>query len=194
MAYTTGIPLSTNIPAQSRVQIHDNFDALDTFLTINHVSLNAANQGKHKLVTLPEQAADPINADNEMSIYTKVVDTKSQMFLRNEGAAGDIVNFTSATKTNNGTTTLPSGLILKWGNSTTVLPNGIVTIAFVPVFPTALLTINANFAKVGGGHTAADDFMVRIYNYTKDEFSVVGFRITDNARGAIPFSWFAIGY
>ena len=193
MAYNNAIPQASDRIKDSQSQILDNFAAIKTLVDINHVTFDAVNQGKHKYVSMPEQSSDPTTAANEVAIYTKAVSGVSQLFLRNEGD-GSVVDWTSATKTSNGTTTLPSGLILKWGQSVTAPVTGITTITFGTAFPTAILSCMANFTMSAGSSTTANDGYVRIYAYDTSKLDIVGFTLNNFNRGALSFSWFAIGY
>lgn len=71
MAYTINIPQSTDDPAtQSQVQFLNNFNQLNTQISVNHTALTAgADNGKHTFISLLQSAA-PITAAGEGSLYT----------------------------------------------------------------------------------------------------------------------------
>ena len=196
MAYNQNIPQATDTISSSQAEILANFQALKTLIDINHGTFGAADEGKHKYVTMPEQSSAPTTAADEMALYTKAVSGVTQMFLRNEGS-GTEVDFTSATKSNsNGTLTLPCGIILKWGRATTNA-SGLSTVNFTTAFPTAVLTAYASTAVVGGSNTNSSsyDVDVRIYNYTTSLLSAVTYsNNTARTRLAYTYTWFAIGY
>jgi len=122
MAYTTNIPKSGDIPAQSRSLIETNFNTIDTVLAINHVGYNATGQGKHTKIQMPEESADPTTLVDEGAIYTKQgsVTAEAELCYRREdsgGAGGQVIEMTAyqAVSATNGWTILPSGLLVKWG-------------------------------------------------------------------------------
>lgn len=73
-------------PSQSQPKITANFQELNTFLSVNHVALNDADQGKHKWAMFPEQVAAPVTGANEAALYTKAVSAVTQLFYADEGA------------------------------------------------------------------------------------------------------------
>lgn len=196
MAYNQNIPQATDKVNASQSQILDNFQALKTLIDVNHGTFGAADQGKHKFVTMPEQGAAPVTAADEMALYTKAVSGVTQMFLRNE-SNGTEVDFTSSVKSNsNGSLTLPCRIILKWGRATTAA-NGLSTVTFATAFPTAILTAYATVAVVGGSNANAEanDRYARIYNYTTTQLQAVTYiQKVARDRAAQTFTWFAIGH
>lgn len=196
MAFNPNIPQPDDFQDESQTQLLANFQALKTLIDVNHETFGSANEGKHKYVTLPEQSSAPATSTNEMALYTKAVSGVTQMFLKNENS-GSEVNFTSATKTTtDGTLTLPSGVILKWGQASTAA-SGKTSHTFGVAFPTAILTAYATISVIGGteANAEANDRIVRIYDYTKTKISAVTY--VDNVsrtRVSQSFTWFAIGY
>ncbi len=196
MAYNSNIPQPGDALDQSQADLLANFQALKALIDINHETFGDPNEGKHKWISLPEQSAGPATAVNEMAVYVKAVSGVSQLFLRNENS-GSEVDFTSATTSNsNGTLTLPSGIILKWGRATTAA-GGSSTITFTDAFPTAILTAYATTAVVGGANTNAEanDRFVRVYNYTTTQLQAVAYiqKVTRD-RAAQAYTWFAVGH
>jgi hypothetical protein len=119
MAYTSNIPQATDRPNNSQSQILANFTAINTVNSVNHVVFNDADQGKHKFVTMPEQAADPTTAVNEVAIFSQesALTSVAELAIRKENN-GDVVEFTSAGKADPGWAILPSGILIKWGSGT----------------------------------------------------------------------------
>ena len=175
---------------QTLIPIQSNFGTINAAFLVNHIEYGIAGQGKHKFVTMPEQALDPATAVNEMAIYTKDVAAVTQLFLRNENN-GSVINFTSKDTTlANGGTTLPSGIILKWGNGVTPA-GGTITVNFTAAFPTGILAAYAVPSNPAG---AINNFvMARVYTYTVANMQVETFT-TAAAHFAVTFSWLAIGY
>lgn len=81
MAYNADIPQASDDPSQSQGQILANFQALNTFLSVNHVDINDPTQGQHKFLQMPEQASAPSTAGNTGAVYTKEVSGATQLFL-----------------------------------------------------------------------------------------------------------------
>jgi len=122
MPYSNAIPQPGDLLSQSRADLLENFAQIQTWIAINHGIFAAADEGKHKHVSFPEQGADPATAVNEMALYTKVSGGISALFLRNENN-GDVRDLTSkaiagAAGTFSGTTLLPSGIRLCYGQGT----------------------------------------------------------------------------
>jgi len=118
MAYNNAIPAAGDLLSQSQADIQDNFAALKTLIDVNHGTFAAADEGKHKHITLPEQGADPTTLANEKAMYAKqsALSGVSELFIRNE-SDGTVTEFTSSTQAASGYTRLPSGILLKWGTS-----------------------------------------------------------------------------
>lgn len=149
MAYTNNIPTATATPSSEQQLITDNFAELDTCLSVNHVALNDANQGKHKHVTFPEQSSNPSTAADETAIFSKLsaLSAETELFIRKEGD-GTVYEFTSSGAAQVGWTRLPSGILIKWagglitaasGLTTYTWPTGATIPAFTNVF-TALVS------------------------------------------------------
>lgn len=76
--------------------VRQNFLTIDAAFSVNHVSYNSgANAGKHNLVTLPVQVADPVTIAGEMALYTLAVLGVPNLFLRQENN-GVITNLSTA--------------------------------------------------------------------------------------------------
>ena len=116
MAYLPDIPQAQDDPSQSQGQLLANFQELNTFLSVNHLDLNAAGQGKHKFMQMPEQSSAPTTAADEGALYTKVVSGLTQLFFRTEsdGAENQITGAFTASST--GSVTIAGGITLKWGS------------------------------------------------------------------------------
>jgi len=59
LAYNSAIPQATDKIKDSQSQILDNFAGIKTLVDVNHVTFDDPDQGKHKFLTLPVQAASP---------------------------------------------------------------------------------------------------------------------------------------
>jgi hypothetical protein len=184
------VPLSGQTLQNTRASINDNFNNTDTAFTENHVPINTGpNSGKHNLVTMPAQAADPGTLDNEMALYTKLVGGEPQLFLQ-PFSSGTPLNLTSAAFALPGYTVFPSGMMLIFGNATIPANTAVTNIPLAPYsFPNAILTAWGSPSALTGGNpqdnifaVAATDFdMITIYRQAP--FGI-----------ALMINWFAIGY
>ena len=174
MAYSNAIPQANDIKSQSQGDLLANFVAIQTFVEVNHETFAAANEGKHKFVTFPEQGADPTTAANEVAVYSKTSalgDAGTALFLRKEGD-GTVIEFTSSTQNANGWTRLPSGILLKWGtgtvNANTTAVATFPVAATVPAF-TAVYNVSVTRQGQSGDagalyYQAFDTTTITVYN------------------------------
>jgi len=85
MVYRKSIPVATEKPSVSQPKIKENFTQLNDQFEVDHTALEeSTNLGKHKKVTLYEQAADPSTAENEIALYSKESSDGTQMYYREE--------------------------------------------------------------------------------------------------------------
>lgn len=114
--YTSNIPQANDRMSDSQLPILNNFIEINTFNSVNHVALNAAGQGKHKFVSMPEQGAAPGVAANEVALF-------SQDSAYNVGTTVLAYQNEAATVYELGAggsnwAVLPCGLLMKWGSHT----------------------------------------------------------------------------
>lgn len=182
MSYSPLRPNPLSSPALDVQQMEDNFAALDTTLSINHVALNLDDQGKHKFVTFTEQASYPAILLKEFGIFNASDGTNDQLYLRKNSSAATLtgdVNLTGAIKAKPGWCMLPSGIILKWGTGTiTAGTGGAAVNATDLVFGTGIPTITtvifgcANVQGTGkvavcwGGSFSEVNHTVSVYGYS----------------------------
>ena len=123
MAYNNSIPQPGDQPKDSQPQILTNFAAIKTLIDVNHVTFDAAGEGKHKFVTLPVQAAAPVlAADNGLYNVLNAITNKNETYTHNQTFAGTSdIPFTASSLSTSipvsgdpGWTYLPSGLLLRW--------------------------------------------------------------------------------
>jgi hypothetical protein len=162
MAYNNSIPQAGDLLSQSQADILANFQEIDTFVTLNHVTFGASDAGKHKFLQMPVQVAAPSTAAGEMGLYTKTSALTSvpEMFVRKQ-SNGTEIEFTSALANANGWTRLPSGILLKWGTSGSVSVNSSDALSF-PVAGTIPVFSNVFSAQVSlnGGNTITGNVFV----------------------------------
>lgn len=125
MAYNQNIPQPADQLNNSQQDLLNNFQGIKTLIDINHVTFDVANQGKHNLVTLPNNAAPTATIANEMSLFSQA-STFATLFGNNTALfyqaanGGDIKDMTSAGITGapiEGFTRLASGLLVKFGRA-----------------------------------------------------------------------------
>lgn len=121
MPYNNNVPLATDQIAATQAPILQNFQAIKTLIDVNHVTFDAAGQGKHNLVEMPNQASDPAGASAEMTLYSKSYSKTSvseAYVLRNNLAGPNTpIPFTASLNSANGWAFLPCGLLIKWGSA-----------------------------------------------------------------------------
>lgn len=113
--------------------------------------------------------------------------TVSSTLTAASGTTGtQVVNYGQfpATKAETGTTTLPNGIILKWGTGGTSSGAGSVT--FGTAFPAATLNVQITISE---GTGAATQSPLILGGFTSAGFSVYGASGTN-----LSFRWLAIGY
>lgn len=130
MAYDKDTPADINEAfSVSQPKIKENFTSIKTAFDQDHETFDS---GKHKQLTMPEQAAASSTAVNEMALYVleNATTNVSNLYLRleNNGTQFDLTPSVLGHATS-GYEVLPSGLILKWGTGS-VNANASATVAF----------------------------------------------------------------
>lgn len=201
MTFTSNIPQSGETLGSTRARVNTNFQQLAVVEAINHVAFNDADQGKHKFLQMPEQAAAPTTAANEGGFYTKD-SGGTNLFYRSESLGSEykitavddafIARFGTNTlydpvpqNQNGGWTFLPGGLLLMYGTALMASGSGIVR--FPKSFSAAPYSIQLTMQKPGD---SIDVFMIRdaISAPTATEMRV---RNTDSNTRLL--NWMAIG-
>lgn len=124
MAYNNAIPAPGDLLSQSQDDILKNFQAINTFVNVNHEAFNSAAphaQGKHKQIEMPVQAAAVATDPTQWSMYVKnntLGIPAPALFLRPpvsaEHPAGAEIDMTTAGMANNGWCILPCGIKMLW--------------------------------------------------------------------------------
>lgn len=186
MAYQENKPLPTDRLKDSQADIQGNFESNKIAFDQNHVTFDDADAGKHKFLQFYQQGAAPITGGTELALYTKSVTGVPQLFLRRE-ASGTEYNITSATASTSGTTTLPSGLILKWGVTNDLAGNSLTTYTLPVAFP------NNIFSVVVTGYLTSDgNQLVTLTAYTTADFTVFNRQLIGIST-IVKATYFAIG-
>jgi len=88
MTFNPNIPQPNDLISASQAQIQTNFSQADTAFGIDHTPFSTlANQGLHKKVSFLAPIADPNQAGNIASLYTKTSGTGIELFYQ-KGTAG----------------------------------------------------------------------------------------------------------
>lgn len=185
MAYTNNIPTASQFISVSQPLIKANFQELDTYTQVDHVALNATNQGTHNKVSFNQQTVDPGVAGTFTELYTKLVPAvtgKPRLFIQNIDGIYQLsgVNPVSAAS---GYTWLPGGILMQW-RTTTCASGSVIT--FPVAFSGVPYSIQCTIKAAGNRHfvyaaaSSATDF-------TTTQLDSSGHTETNT------FSWLAIG-
>lgn len=191
MTYNPEIPTDLPPPNVAVASIQTDFSQYNTQLSVNHVSMNDSNQGKHANVILQEQSADPGITNNFDALYCKSVTstlgTSDQLFLQ-------IPQFLPGDKPNKGQqltfnvvntagpqfqSFLPGGYIFYFGAVTG--PANTITLSPIPT-KIIVAIAQANNALPGTGT------VVNTIILTSSTFSINAL----GAAGGDKFTWMAI--
>jgi len=144
MPYNANIPQAGNKLRNSQLDLLNNFQAIDAGFSFNHVDLNLADAGKHKLLTMPRQtlpqpAVNNLGTDLLMYVAEDVSaggTGLSELYLkRDTDLATTGTPFTAKVTMAGGAsgwTYLPSGLLVVWGRTATVAIPGIGSVLNIP--------------------------------------------------------------
>jgi hypothetical protein len=165
--------------------IQENFSSINDEFSVNHVGINVASAGKHKMVQLLQQAASSSTGSTEVALYAKNYTETSQteLFYRPK-SNGTEVPFTAANKSSTGWSYLPSGLLMKWGTATS---GGTATA------PISLDPIGPNYTQVpfvislASKAPAATAEAISYFEEFASSFKV------RTEIGNVTFKWFTIG-
>ncbi len=118
MAYLNNIPQPADRLKDSQPEILENFSQIYNLIGVNHANFNTANAGKHNIVTMPVQGADPATNATEMAVYTRTsaLTGAPELAIR-RASNGSITEMTAGLLAANGWCYLPSGILMKWGNA-----------------------------------------------------------------------------
>lgn len=117
MAYNPNIPAATDLTSVSQGDIKENFTQIQNLIDVNHETFDAPNgQGKHKYITIPQQALGAAGA-NEIVLGAQTFAPTGlvELFLQNSANEWPI---TPSNQNASGYTMTPSNLLIKWANMT----------------------------------------------------------------------------
>lgn len=197
MPYNQNIPQATDQLKNSQSQILANFQAIKTLIDVNHGTFSAADQGKHKWVTLPQQGAAPATAASEMALYTKSSGGVPTPFIRQQsnGTEYSLIATNAGTYTL-GYTLLPGNIKMLWGRSITPA-GGLITVStaagVVAGWPgfTAIPSVQVTVNYSGGLPAGIGAFL---YSANIANLSIQSINTSNGtARPNVAANWFAIG-
>lgn len=190
MAYNPSIPQPTDIPAQSQPQLLANFQGIDTLINVNHVDFDLPDQGKHKWVSMPNQASDPATLATEVAIYGSTSsDTTDIELTFRRPTDGQVIYMTANSGTNNGWTMLPSGIMMKWGTTNATGATTINANSFGRTF-TTLYSVQLTNQTV----TSSSDTYVMGGIISGTHFNIyVGNRTSPGVDATANVNWLVIG-
>jgi hypothetical protein len=121
------------------------------------------------------------------SSVTGTLAVSSTVTAANGTSGTQVVNFGQfpATLNTTGTTTLPNGLIMKWG--TGAIFSGVGSVTYATAFPNA--TLNVQLTISSGSAAATQDALI-----VGAAVTAAGFPAYGQAASTLSFFWLAIGY
>lgn len=183
IGYNLNIPAANNNPSQDQPKMQTNTNAINTLISLDHFTFADSQAGRHKQVTLTNEAAPGLGGGNGV-LYANLADGQSWPFWQNALGSFQLVGANTATP-NNGTVFLPGGIILKWGSTTAVTSSGSTPVAFTPAFPTAVFSVQAT--------VVTDDNSTIRFSLLNDATSA-GFTTTQTSSSHFTrLYWFAVG-
>lgn len=91
MVFDPAIPQPNDIISTSQSELLENFTQLNTVFGVNHVAFDAASsdKGKHKFVTMVQQATSPTSQANEYLMYSKELSGKAEIYVKPQNNADE---------------------------------------------------------------------------------------------------------
>lgn len=81
MTYNPNIPINTDYMVNSQIQCKSNFQSINNVWSRNHIPLNNAQQGMHKVILIKPQTADPTTPADQVCLYTKTVGSDTNLYF-----------------------------------------------------------------------------------------------------------------
>ena len=191
------VPLSTQTLASTQPDIRTNFQVIDTAFSVDHVDYNAAGQGKHNQVTLPEQSVAPTFTGTDNGVYSKLRNTYNEIYIHKQTFAGtDEIPFTASILSSStpvsgaeGYTYLPSGIHHSWGSGSAT---GLTTITIASNLAPPTQILNVQLTPFDPSTTYKDVEIRLVDILSRTQFRVFG--SVAGASASASFSFFVIGY
>ncbi len=88
--FTPNMPASGQSLGFTRPLVLGNFANYKENMEVNHEGINSADFGKHKFLTLTNQASDPATGATEGGLYSTQVNGRSVVFMQREGSVAEV--------------------------------------------------------------------------------------------------------
>lgn len=203
MPYVPDTPKGGDTRRSTQPIIQQNFQSVSDFIDVNHTGFDTTTPGLHSLITLTQQATDPVTASGQMSLYAKKIDDaqKTGLFARypsngrvvqvggsvvSDGSGGQIFGPSTSFQ---GWQYLSGGILMKWGFSAPLKQAfGTLTYPYpvidpIPAFKTTPFHMEISILGSPGDQV----FIQPINNLTYSVF-IAGSTITP-----VQFYWMALG-
>lgn len=192
MAYNAAIPLSTDKLSSSQVDLYNNFQAINTFVAVDHVGFNAATSGKHNRVFFVQQSGDVATAGaTDAVLYTKAGTGGANSLYYRGASNATPIEISYALKAASGYTRLPSGIIMQWASGTITAGVASITVTLPIAFPGDVLNCQVS-PTTGPGSSHSSDFIIYAIKSTTQNITVG--RGTTHTTVQVPFNLLVIGY
>ncbi len=198
--YNIDIPDGPNNPSQDQPKMKTNTNSLKSLIEIDHVGFGNNQGGYHKIVRLIAQIADPVLVAGTGQLYSKTVLGDQQLFY--ESGTGIITQLTSGVIPvigTAGTTSLSSGLIMKWGfldgthGGDNHFNGGDAGLINFPVaFPNACFNVFASAAFTNGNPPSATNTGTVAINSALTP-ALFGWSFASSSGSYTRFYWWALG-
>jgi len=184
MPYHPTIPQAGDDPSNSQQDLLDNFGAINTDFSINHVPFTSGTlNGYHsKVYFYKPLSADPNLASPISTLYSKSVSGLTQLFFQNGSLASNVFQLTDIPFTTSGTNwgfNTPWGITFDAGLSDVSVAN-FITVTFAKPF------VNPPFSVLITP-TVTSTAPYFVFNITKDDFQI------QCGAGSLFFYYFAVG-
>lgn len=186
MAYLL-IPNASDKLKNSQPQIKANFTDLQTYLTVNHTAIDGtADQGKHKVISMPAQAATPGSPPldgTDIGLFAKVWATTAanELFLRTDGPTYTPLtgNYLLFSALRDAWMFLPGGVLVKWNTIAVGVGNFTYTFTTANSEPTfnSFVSVIAIPASIGVTTNVinVDNVTATTFDYSNDFVSDMTF-------------------
>lgn len=199
MTFQPNIPQATDNLDISQGDILENFQVLNSFLSVDHTPITGgtADDGKHISIHMEDQTSSiPSTTATEIALFNKnigyggIVGNVRSLMLR-QISSGAQYPITGPVKLNSsGYTMVSGGIILQWGTTASITKNTITAIGFPMPFPHAcFVVIPCTTDPTAGGTNQAHDLSIS-GTATPTQFNIY----YTNGNSTAKFMWVAIGW
>lgn len=188
-SYSNNIPQSDQDPTDSQPLLLDNFKAIFNAQNRNHVDFDDINNsGRHEVIELKEQSADPTPIIGFGDLFMKKSGTPDAQNLFFADDTGKLFQLTNNFKKDDiGFIIFPGGLEFKWGKATALQESTQLIDYDTPDFGTRTLNVQITVIKI-------DTFGRSVMVDQNIPPTVSGFNaVNNNNNNDIEFFWLAIG-